>query len=79
MAAIQYLFFGIFFISLGFLTERLLLINELFYVLREGFNIGGWVLFWELFHTLFFRKSKIKESMIILERLHDAKITYRYS
>jgi hypothetical protein len=79
MAAIQYFFFGIFFITLSFLTERLVPISELFSVLREGFNIGGWVLFWELFHTLFFRKSKIEESMIVLERLHDAKISYRYS
>lgn len=76
--ALWYLLFGVVFISLGYLTEMILIVSELFAILQEGFFIGGWVLFWELFTALFFRNRELKESLSVLKRLRDAKIEYEY-
>jgi len=76
----RYSLFGILFISLGYFLENGITPHSgLIKILREGFFIGGWVLFWELFSTIFFRKSDIKKTMTSLTRLKNAAIVYEYS
>jgi hypothetical protein len=47
-------------------------------VLSEGFFIGGWVLFWELFSGIFFKRSDMKNRGDVLTRLLKAGIVYEY-
>ena len=44
----------------------------------EGLTIGAWVLFWELFSTLFFSLHEISTRINRLQRLKDSKIEYHY-
>jgi len=77
--AVRYALFGLLFISIAHLTEELVHWPTVLRILREGFFVGGWVLFWELFTTLFFTKTDLKESIYILQRLSEAEIEYKYS
>ncbi|MCX6736077.1 MAG: hypothetical protein NTZ13_03265 [Candidatus Parcubacteria bacterium] len=47
--------------------------------LTEGILIGGWVLVWELVHTVFFESKDLFHQKWILERLRDAKIEFEYT
>ena len=80
MNTAKYSLFGLLFISLGyFMQNRLPFHNALVDILKEGFFIGGWVLFWELFTTIFFRKESLGQTMTSLKRLKKASIEYQYS
>lgn len=78
-SAVRSAVFGLVFISTGYLSGKYLSSSGILAVLREGFYIGGWVLFWELFTTLFFTRQEIRESIIVLTRLKNTPIEYRYS
>ncbi|MDP2684841.1 MAG: hypothetical protein Q8P20_07445 [bacterium] len=74
--SVAYGIFGLFLLFIGSLLERI--IPEVIFAdfLIEGFFIGGWVLFWELFSTLFFRQGKINERISNFKRLFNADIIY---
>lgn len=69
--------FGLFLLFIGSLLQRN--IPEAIFAdfLIEGFFIGGWVLFWELFSTLFFKLQKLKDRIVIFQRLQGADIMYK--
>ena len=75
----KYSLFGILFISLGFFLQDRLPRYALLEILKEGFFIGGWVLFWELFTTIFFTKDSLHKTMTALKRLKEAPVEYVYS
>ncbi len=58
------------------LTEQSLKEMFLLNFISEGFYIGGWVLFWELFSTLFFKSREYSEEAYVLNRLMKSKIKY---
>ncbi|MBN2281180.1 MAG: hypothetical protein JXQ65_11415 [Candidatus Marinimicrobia bacterium] len=67
---------GLFLITSAFFTEQKL---EHYLILRfisEGFYVGGWVLFWELFSTIFFRWKEFREEEFVLKQLLNSKIEY---
>ncbi len=73
--------YGVFGILLIYLGNRLALYianDSFFRFLVEGFFIGGWVLFWELFSNLFFKQSDTRAQKKILYRLFNAELTYQY-
>ena len=76
--ATSYASYGLLFILLATLMEHFMPGNTFFSVLKEGFFIGGWVLFWELFSMVFFHKGEVREMMGILRRLQQAPIEYEY-
>jgi len=67
---------GIFLILSAISTDHLLENIFLFEIVSEGFYIGGWVLFWELFSTLFFRRKEFRDEEFMLTRLLKSKIVY---
>lgn len=75
--SLGYGLFGLFLLFFGYLLNRI--IPETLFVdfLIEGFFIGGWVLFWELFNSLFFEQTEIKDKIAVLQRLLDAEIQYK--
>ncbi|MBN2658920.1 MAG: hypothetical protein JXR86_17835 [Spirochaetales bacterium] len=78
-SALRYALYGLVFIGIGYFAENLVKHYALLKILREGVFIGGWVLFWELFSTIFFTKNDLNESIQILQRLSAAEIEYRYN
>ena len=77
---LKYTLIGVLFISLGFfLQDKLPFRNAVTDIFKEGFFIGGWVLFWELFETIFFRKEDMGKKMTALKRLKIAPIVFSYS
>jgi hypothetical protein len=76
--AVLYAAYGLIFISLATLMEHFIPESTVLSILEEGFFIGGWVLFWELFSMVFFHKGEVREMMNILRRLKNAPIEYEY-
>ncbi len=67
---------GLILITLGNVVSRsAILPGE---ILGEGFYIGGWVLFWELFSTIFFNHNEYRNERQDLKRLYHADISYHY-
>jgi len=75
---IKYGIFGILLIYLGNRLSLHIEMDNIFRFLVDGLFIGGWVLFWELFSTLFFKQSDIRAQKRILYRLCNAELTYQY-
>ena len=75
--AFGYGLFGLFLLFLGYLLNRVIPETIFLDFLIEGFFIGGWVLFWELFNSLFFEQTRIKDKIATLKRLLDAEIQYK--
>ncbi len=72
------LLFGVLFIGAGYFLDHY---GRSFYVisiLKEGFFIGGWVLFWELFSSLFFNDREIRRRISMIRRLHKAELLFLY-
>jgi len=73
---LSYGIFGIMMITFGsFIQKASFPFVE---ILGEGFFIGGWVLFWELFSNIFFKRSEVRSKKNNLDRLKKAKMTYIY-
>lgn len=54
--------------------------QKLYYsVLSEGFSVGGWVMFWEMFTVFFFDLKTVLNQKKHYERLLRSEIAYNYS
>lgn len=67
---------GLFLILSAIVTEHKLPDVFLLEFISEGFYIGGWVLFWELFSTLFFKRKDFRDEEFMLTRLLESEIVY---
>lgn len=65
-------------IFLGYFIRNISISIPFINVLSEGFFIGGWVLFWELFSGIFFKRSDMRNRRAVLTRLLKAGIVYEY-
>lgn len=74
--SVAYGIFGLFLLFIAYFLEHLAPEIILTDLLTEGFFIGGWVLFWELFSTLFFKQGKINERISNFRQLFNADIVY---
>jgi|SRR5690554_1262671 len=72
----RYAGFGIIFVVLAQGLPSLLDALILGSILSEGLFIGGWVLLWEAFSQVFFRRRKLKRERELNQRLENA--TYRF-
>ncbi len=70
--------FGLIFLIFSVMMRDFVSGNTLLTLLKEGFFIGAWVLIWELFTTIFIWNSGNKEEIVVLNRLSDASIKYKY-
>lgn len=52
---------------------------EFLALLNEGFIIGGWVLFWELFTMMFFEMQELREKEKVIRRLKKSEVTFTYN
>lgn len=73
-----YGFFGLILIFIGYFMKRASFGIPFIDVVIEGFFIGGWVLFWELFSSIFFKNNNINRRKRIFARLMKSKIIYHY-
>ena len=73
-----YFLFGLILIFIASLLRKISLPILFIDVLIEGFFIGGWVLFWELFSAIFFKQNDMRRRGKILSRLMNSKIVYHY-
>ncbi|MBN2440947.1 MAG: hypothetical protein JXJ04_06365 [Spirochaetales bacterium] len=71
-----YGFFGVILIFIGYFLKTIAVSVPFLNVLIEGFFIGGWVLFWELFSTVFFKQSDVRRRKYIINRLKNTEIIY---
>ncbi len=74
---VWFFLFGVLFIGIGYFLEG----HERFAVikiLKEGFFIGGWVLFWELFSSLFFNIRELDKRISMVNRLVKAGLEFHY-
>lgn len=74
--------YGLMFLFAGTWAVRFVDEHEIYSYLAflaEGVLIGGWVLAWELVHTIFFESKDLFEKRRILERLRDSKIIFEYT
>lgn len=76
-SSLDYGLFGLFLLFLGYLLQRIIPETIFIDFIIEGFFVGGWVLSWELFNTLFFEQAKLKDKIAVLQRLRDAEIQYK--
>lgn len=76
--ALLCMFFGILFLVFSNFIAKFFVNGFLGHFLAEGFMIGGWVLFWEVFSTLFFTFSEIRADHKSLKRLRKSKIIYQF-
>ncbi|MBN1410192.1 MAG: hypothetical protein JW969_05055 [Spirochaetales bacterium] len=77
-SAFMYGFFGLVLIFIAYFLRQASFNIPFFDVIIEGFFIGGWVLFWELFSSIFFKHRNIIHRKNTLERLMKSTIMYRY-
>lgn len=50
--------------------------NYFLKIIIEGFNIGGWVFFWEALNILIFKKRKVIKMSRIYKRILDARVSF---
>ncbi len=67
---------GLILITLGNLVSKSAILPA--EIIGEGFYIGGWVLFWELFSSIFFNHNEFRNERQDLKRLYSADISYHY-
>lgn len=77
--ALYYALFGVLFLFIASDLNTRWAHEKGYRFIVEGFFIGGWVLFWELFSILFFQVRDHLDSLRRLRRLRDAGIVYIYS
>lgn len=53
--------------------------NYFLKIIIEGFNIGGWVFFWEALNILIFKMRKIIKKGKVYKRILDAKVNFVYN
>ena len=73
-----YGFFGLVLIFIGYFMKQASFSIPFIDVIIEGFFIGGWVLFWELFSAIFFKQRNMTRRKNIFLRLLKSQIIYRY-
>lgn len=75
---IGYLIFGMIFLSLSYLLQKIL--PEFFAVslLEEGLFIGGWVMFWEAISLFFFTGSELRYRRKRYLRFSQSQIEFVY-
>jgi hypothetical protein len=76
--AFYYSAFGLPLITAGYLLERTLEPGLFSEVLALGIFIGGWVLFWEAFSLLFFKRAAMVQLIKEYTRFLEAEINYQY-
>jgi len=76
--SVLYGFFGILLIFIAYFIRKTSFSIPFIDVIIEGFFIGGWVLFWELFSAIFFKQNNMGRRKYILTRLMKSNIVYKY-
>jgi len=75
---ITYFIIGIILLIFSYNINGLFSNSIVLTILAEGFSIGGWVMFWEMFESWFFRRNSVRKSIKQYDRFENAKITYSY-
>jgi hypothetical protein len=76
--AFYYSLFGVPLITVGYILEKKLETGLLSEVLSLGMFIGGWVLFWEAFSIMFFKRAALVQLIKQYKRFLQAEINYIY-
>lgn len=73
---IAFIAFGICCLFLSFYLNAQIEYSVIFEIVVEGFNIGGWVFFWEALSILFFEVRKLKTEIKRFQRIINTKIQF---
>jgi len=75
---LTYLLIGLLLLLISYSINKNLSDSMFLTLLAEGFSIGGWVMFWEMFESWFFERNDIRRIYKQYSRLERAKIVYSY-
>lgn len=73
---IAFIGIGISSLFLSFYISSVVMQDFVFKIVVEGFNIGGWVFFWEALSILFFKVRELKTEIKRFKRIINTKIYF---